>query len=102
MNKNILRVQLIPQISFGEDFGDDDNAALFQQGFDIKEFEVELGKTFTIADRFEEGRISCEEINYVLIKINMEGRKETVRDAVLLLDPGKYLFREDGLTIEEL
>lgn len=78
-------------------------AVLYQQGIDTDEIGIEPGEKFKITSEYESGSVSCEEINYKLIKKDFNGIIETIEnEKYLFLEPGKYLFHPDGITIEKL
>ncbi|MDZ4713522.1 MAG: hypothetical protein SGI89_14530 [bacterium] len=111
MDNNILTIQLKPSYSStAESMGFnlqtdeiDSEAVLFNQGLDIDEMEVEVGEEFKISSQFENGIVSCEENNYKLIAKDENGRVKTTENEIsIFLEPGKYLFHDDGITIEKI
>ena len=111
MENNILTIQLKPSYGSTAESMDynpevdeiDSESVLFKQGLDIDEIEVEIGEKFKISSQFESGIVSCEEINYKLITKDSDGRMMTTEnEESLILEPGTYLFHEDGTTIEKI
>ena len=88
------------KLGIGEMEDYDSDSILFQQGFDIQEIEVEPGESFTISKMYEEAYVQCEGRQLKLIK----GKRSHVEedDEQLTLCQGKYQFRSDGLTIEQV
>jgi hypothetical protein len=93
-------------MDFSEDDDYDGDTVLYQQGYDMDRLEVEPGEDFEIKEDFG-GQISCEETQYILIKIKEEweedwDEEEYIAGEPISLQPGNYRFLEDGITIEEI
>jgi hypothetical protein len=93
-------------IGLSEDQDNNSDAVLFQQGYDMDVLEVEQGDNFEIDNEFE-GQINCEETQYKFIKLKKDEDEEWEDDDYeegdsITLQPGKYKFLEDGITIEEI
>ena len=94
-------------ISKHEDY--DSDAVLFQQGYNMFPLNIEPGEKFKIKKNFT-GHIDCEETQYKLINIKEEWEDDVdewdednyQEGDPITLQPGKYKFLEDGITIEEL
>ena len=111
--KNLI-IQLFPTYesiakTHGLDPNNDDadgDAIGALQGNDIVEIECEPCDQFEITSTdFEFGNIFCDEIDYKLIKKDFNGTKEIIEKDIekyIRLEPGKYLFHTDGITIEQL
>ena len=93
-------------ISKHEDY--DSDAVLFQQGYNMFPLNIEPGEKFKIKKNFT-GHIDCEETQYKFIRKKEEWEteedlweEEYEDDENISLGPGKYMFLDDGITIEEL
>ena len=96
-----LEIQLSPRNgSASEDDDDNWEADAYQHGMDYDTMEVEPGEEFTIPKNLT-ASVNCDETPYVLQKKDHRGHPETERGhGDLFLNPGRYLFHADGLTIE--
>jgi hypothetical protein len=94
-------------ISKNEDY--DSDSVLFQQGYDIFPLNIEQGEKFKIKKNFT-GHIDCEETQYKIINIKKEWEDDEdnweddyyQEGDPITLQPGKYRFMEDGISIEEI
>jgi len=78
-----------------------DSSGGYQQGMDIDSFNVVIGEKFKIDSDYV-GWIENDESKYKLVKKNSRGGFDTLDDSDQLdLEPGNYLFHDDGLTIEQ-
>lgn len=83
----------------GDDYNED--AVLFQQGYDMDNMAVEAGDDFEIEEGYK-GQISCEAISYKLVGGDEWDEDAYMEPDYLDLFPGRYRFNEDGITIERL
>ena len=114
MEDTVLEIQLFPSFNstaknMGYDLETDDvdsDAVGFQQGADIDVLTVEAGEKFEITADFENGSISNEDRIYKVMKNVFFGDREKKMilesEDEIVLEPGKYLFHADGITIEEI
>jgi hypothetical protein len=80
----------------------DSDSAHFQQGANIDTFSVMKGNRFKIESQYE-GWVENEEKKFKLVEKNSHGDFDTLDDSDQIdLEPGNYLFHEDGMTIEQL
>ena len=78
-----------------------DSSGGYQQGMDIDSFNVVIGEKFKIDSDYV-GWIENDESKYKLVKKNSRGGFDTIDDSDQLdLEPGNYLFHNDGETIEQ-
>lgn len=78
-----------------------DSSGGYQQGMDIDSFNVVIGEKFKIDSDYV-GWIENDENKYKLVKKNSRGGFDTIDDSDQLdLEPGNYLFHDDGVTIEQ-
>lgn len=96
-------------MGYSEDDNYNDDAVLFQQGYDMNVMLVNPGEKFKIKKDFG-GQVNCEETQYKFIKLKDEWDEEPdewdgdYREQGEPIDllTGKYKFLEDGITIEEI
>lgn len=114
MNKENLIIFLKPSLrsiadEYGYDLDNEDawgDAALFAQGYNTEEIEIEPGEEFKISRKYEMGIVDGDTSVYKFKQDIpeedqfLEDLDNEVRSINLL--PGKYFFHNDGITIEEL
>ena len=110
MVENVLTIILKPNYySTAENMGFDieneeinDDAVLFQQGFETEELEIEPNEIFVIQEDFE-ATIDNENFEYEVVSI-FEGERNVISfyEPQITLHPGKYLFQSNGKTIQFL
>lgn len=96
-------------MGYSEDDMYNEEAVMFQQGFNIEVLEVAPNTKFRISEDFK-GEINCEETQYKFVKHKYEWDDDFVTfdedfyqiGEPIYLDPGHYHFLDDGLTIKEL
>ncbi|MDU0372352.1 hypothetical protein ACFPAF_18265 [Hymenobacter endophyticus] len=88
----VLEIQIMPT-----------SGSLYQRGFDIDTMDVDAGDTFKIEKGFQ-GSVSCDDEQYILKqKDAFSGYIEILEgEDTLFLEPGRYRFHTDGITIEQL
>jgi len=97
-----LVVSIMPNDSSVDNDDADGEAALFQQGADIDTISVIKGESFTIESQYD-GWIDNDDSKYRLVEKNSHGGFGILDDSMQIgLESGKYLFHEDGVTIEQL
>jgi hypothetical protein len=78
-----------------------DSSDGYQQGMDIDSFNVGIGEKFRIDSDYV-GWVENDDSKYKLVKKNSRGGFDTLDDTDHLdLEPGNYLFHNDGETIEQ-
>ena len=99
-----LEVFIMPNDNSGDndDFDDDGESEGIQQGRDIDSFSVMKGERFKTESQFTSW-VENDEKKYKLVKRIPHGSFETLDTSNHLdLEPGNYLFHDDGVTIEQL
>lgn len=113
MERKTLKVLLMPSyrttakyLGLDSDEIYNNDAILFQQGFDMKAVIVEAGNQFKISNNFECGTVDCDEIGYKLMERGDNDDDEfdlgESDNNNLTLAPGKYFFHHDGIMIEKI
>ena len=97
------------ELGFDENEDYNNDAVLFQQGYNIEILEVSPGEKFKIGKNYESGHLENSEDIYKLILKNdmdFEDEKEYWEEKnreseSIIFYKGKYLLREDGVTFEQ-
>lgn len=95
----IATILLMPNIKIQENEDEDDFNALFQQGYNTSIINVKAGEIFEISDDFEKGYIDCDGELMILRYKDEDFEEEYESYEQIVLEPGKYKFLEDGITI---
>ena len=102
----------ISELGFDENEDYNEDAVLFQQGYDMEILEVNPGDIFEIDEDFESGHLENYENEYKLIfknqsefeddEYNENWEYENEETESIIFYQGNYLLREDGITFEQL
>lgn len=99
------------ELGYDENDDYDDDAVLYQQGYNTKILIVEPGEEFSIDENYENGYLDNEEDIYKLIlnkededwdDENEDWEEENRNSESIVFYQGEYLLREDGVTFEKL
>ncbi|MEB3380378.1 hypothetical protein VL762_11770 [Flavobacterium psychrophilum] len=97
------------ELGFEENQDYNEDAVLFQQGYNIEILEILPGEKFKIGKDYESGHLENPENVYkIILKNDMDFEDENEyweeenRDSEsIIFYQGKYILREDGITFEQ-
>ncbi|EDM44942.1 hypothetical protein SCB49_02439 [unidentified eubacterium SCB49] len=79
----------------------DNNAVLYQQGYNMRNFTIEAGETFKIKREQSRATFQCDGTRIRLFAVHPMFDEIEDEDNISL-EPGKYILHLDGKSIERL